>query len=128
MYSIEVALWCPTEQPIEGDVPGADLGFTVRDAVSSELAAYFRPYTVIGSSARRTAVHGQVGYVFQLRFESGDESSDLLPAPIDDVAGALERDMAQLLERVLGVAVTAGVTIHCELPPDEWEVALREIA
>jgi hypothetical protein len=128
MYTIETALWCPTEGFTEADIPEAGFEFTVRDAVASELAEYFHPYIVVQSGARPARVHGRPGLLFQIRFASTDAALVTLPAPLEDVERALEHDTAQLVERVLGVAVTACVSIHYQLPPDEWDDALRDIA
>jgi hypothetical protein len=128
MYTIDAALWCSTESFTEADIPEAGLEFTVRDAVSSELAGYFHPYVVVQSGARPARVHGCAGLLFQMRFASTDAALVTLPAPLEDVERNLERDAAQVVERVLGVAVTACVSIQYQLPPDEWDDALREIA
>lgn len=128
MYTIDTALWCPTETFTEADIPEAGLEFTVRDAVSSELAEYFRPYVVVQSGARPARVHGRPGLLFQVRFASTDAALITLPGPLEDVERTLERDAAEVVGRVLGVAVTACVSIHYQLPPDEWDDALGEIA
>jgi hypothetical protein len=73
-------------------------------------------------------LRGQAGYLFQIRFASTDAANGTLPAPLEDVERTLECDATVLLERVLGVAVTASVMIHYQLPPDEWDDAIREIA
>jgi hypothetical protein len=128
MYTIDTALWYPTEGITEADIPEAGLEFTVRDAVSSELAEYFHPYIVVQSGARPVRIHGHAGLLFQIRFASTDAALVTLPAPLEDVERALEQGAAHLLARVLGVEVTASVMIHYQLPPDEWDDALRDIA
>jgi hypothetical protein len=128
MYTIDIALWCPTEGFTEANIPEAGLEFTVRDALSSELAEYFHPYVVVYSSARPARVHGRAGLLFQTRFASTDAAMLTLPAPLEDLERTLERDAALLVERVLGVPVTASVAIHYLLPPDEWDDALCDIA
>ena len=128
MYTIDTALWCPTEGFTEANIPEAGLEFTIRDALSSELAGYFHPYVVIQSGARPATIHGRAGLLFQTRFASTDAALGTLPGPLEDVERALECGAASLVERVLGVAVTTSVTIHYSLPPDEWDDALRDIA